>query len=61
MREGVSGKGPIFQGREIKQSAELYLATIPAEFAPTGDTFALRIQNPDNAARVYNQYTYTMK
>lgn len=44
-----------------KQSAELHLATIPAEYVPTGDTFTLRMQNPDNAARVYDQYTYTMK
>lgn len=57
----LSGIEPIFQGREVKQSAELYLATIPAEFAPIGDTFTLRIQNPDNASRVYDQYTYTMK
>lgn len=57
----LSGTKPIFQGREVKQSAELHLATIPVEFAPAGDTFTLRIQNPDNAARVYDQYTYTMK
>lgn len=58
---GLSAIKPIFQGHEVKQSAELYLAMIPAELAPTGDTFTLRMLNPDNVARVYDQYTYTMK